>query len=96
MMAEFEITHLADAPAQNLSGGETQKVNLARALLTEPELLLLDEPTASIDENALGLMERQIIRYHETTGATLILVTHQREQANKLCHHIFEMKAGKI
>lgn len=96
MMEEFEISHLAESQAQTLSGGETQKVNLARALLTDPKLLLLDEPTASIDENALGLMEQKIIQYHQSTGATLILVTHQREQANQLCHQLFEMKAGRI
>lgn len=96
MMERFAISHLAQAPADQLSGGETQKVSLARALLTSPKLLLLDEPTASIDESSLALMEQQILDYHAKHRATIIWVTHQRDQARQLAHHIFEMKAGRI
>lgn len=95
-LVQFQLTHLADAPANKLSGGETQKVSLARTLLARPMLLLLDEPTASIDESSLELMERAILGYHEETNATIILVTHQRSQAHRLCHNLYEMKAGRL
>jgi len=85
LMAELGIERLAKKNAARLSGGESQKVALARALAPEPELLLLDEPFSSVDESSVPDMERCLTEYNRRTNATIILVSHDRRQIEKLC-----------
>ncbi|MFA5576109.1 MAG: ABC transporter ATP-binding protein [Tissierellaceae bacterium] len=87
----LEIENLMEKKAHLLSGGESQKVALARALVFEPELLLLDEPTSNIDPDAIGILERQILNFNEETASTVIIVTHNMEQAKRLGHRIIEL-----
>lgn len=78
-----------------LSTGERQRLALARALCRGPEVLLLDEPTASLDENATGLVE-DLMQECCGKGLALLLVTHDRRQADRMAKRLLRMNDGKI
>ncbi len=82
--------------ARTLSGGEAQKVALARAIVFEPKLLLLDEPTSNIDPNSILTMEKVIRHINEATGATVLLVTHNVKQLQRLCSYAAFMENGSV
>ena len=82
-------------PARLLSGGEKQRLSLARALLIEPLVLLLDEPTANLDPFSLKLIE-EIILEESKKGTTIILTTHDMAQAKRLASDIIFFNKGKI
>jgi len=82
------IAHLSQRPIGHLSGGEYQRAAIARALVQQPEIFLLDEPTASIDKKAQG----EILRYHTTT----LFVTHDLRTLPATCQRLILMKEGKI
>ncbi len=90
------LLHLAKARANRLSGGETQRMALARVLARPRKLLLLDEPTASADIRAIDQIERAILEYVEQTNCTLILSTHMPSQAMRLSTHVLALDDGKI
>lgn len=92
----FEIEDLRNNRGDLLSGGESQKVSLARALVFEPRLLLLDEPTSNIDPISIKIMEREILRFNAENKGTVLIVTHNIEQAERLCHRIVELDYGKV
>lgn len=96
VIKSLEIENLGDKKAHKLSGGETQKVALARALVFEPSLLLLDEPTASIDPEFVRVMEKAIVDYNRETGATVIIITHSKEQAERMCDDLVFIQNGKV
>lgn len=95
LMKVLEIEDLKDKIGSKLSGGETQKVALARALVFEPELLLLDEPTSNIDPEYIKHMERAIKKYNEE-GGTVIIVTHNIGQAYRISGNIVKLEKGKV
>lgn len=95
-LERMEIPELANRKATTLSGGEAQKVALARALVFEPRLLLMDEPAASLDRQATELFESRLIQYHSETGATIILVTHSAEQAQRCCKELLWLQEGRM
>lgn len=95
-LERMEIPELIDRKATTLSGGEAQKVALARALVFEPRLLLMDEPSASLDRQATELFESRLMQYHRETGATIILVTHSAEQARRCCKELLWLQDGKM
>lgn len=78
-----------------LSGGETQKVALARALSFRPELLLLDEPTANVDPATTAEIERMLKKINEEEGTTVVIITHNLVQAKRLCNDILFMNQGQ-
>ena len=84
-----------DKPARLLSGGEQQRLSLARALLINPSLLLLDEPTANLDPYSLNLIE-EIILDENKKGKTIILTTHDMGQAKRLAKEILIFNKGKL
>jgi putative ABC transport system ATP-binding protein len=87
----------AGRDASRLSVGEQQRVMLARALALEPEVLLLDEPTAALDEDARGGVEetlRRLVDERRTAGT--ILVTHERDQARRLASRVVEIRDGRV
>ncbi|WP_144512199.1 ATP-binding cassette domain-containing protein [Bacillus sp. FJAT-22090] len=80
--------------ATDLSGGEKQRVALVRSLLLRPSILLLDEITASLDQQSKENVELLLKKLHREEGTSFILVTHDTEQAKKLCDRIWYMKDG--
>jgi tungstate transport system ATP-binding protein len=96
IIERFEIEELKDKKAHLLSGGESQKVSLARALVFKPKLLLLDEPTSNIDPESIKIMEREILKFNKETKGTVVIVTHNIEQSKRLCHNIVYLENGKV
>lgn len=96
VMALMEIEYLADQKGWTLSGGEAQKVALARAMVSKPSLLLLDEPTANIDPKSVLIMENNIKRFHEEHKSTVIMITHNLQQSKRLCKEVAFMHQGQI
>lgn len=80
----------------NLSGGEQQRVSLARALANRPEILLLDEPTSALDQQAKAGVEELIRKVAGENCFTCVMVTHDREQARRMCHRVALIEAGKL
>lgn len=96
IMEELQLKDLKNQLATKLSGGESQRVALARALIFEPQLLLLDEPTANIDPDAIELIENSMFKRHNEKKGTILMVTHNKEQAKRLCDKVFIMEQGTI
>lgn len=94
-LAQVGLSHLINAPALSLSGGELQRVALARAIITQPSVLLLDEPTASLDPAATLLVEKIIGQVSEN-GTKIIMTTHNVAQAQRLADDVLFMHQGKI
>jgi tungstate transport system ATP-binding protein len=95
-LAFVGLEHKKNQRALTLSSGETQRLGIARALAIEPEILFLDEPTASVDQENTGIIE-SIIRTMKTSGrSTVIMTTHDREQAERLADVLLMMKEGTI
>ncbi|MFW5949183.1 MAG: ABC transporter ATP-binding protein [Halolamina sp.] len=95
MLEFFEIDHLAEAEAGNLSGGQRKLLELARALMVEPEMLLLDEPFAGVNPT---LEEKLLSRIHELTdqGYTFLLVEHDMDLIMQNCEHVIVMHQGTV
>jgi putative ABC transport system ATP-binding protein len=82
--------------ATDLSGGEKQRVALVRTLLLRPSILLLDEITASLDQESKGYVEQLLLKLHEEQGTSFIWVTHDMEQAKKISERIWFMEDGRL
>lgn len=80
----------------NLSGGEQQRVSLARSLANRPEILLLDEPTSALDEQAKAGVEELIRKLVNENSLTFVLVSHDRDQARRLCHRVAFIESGRL
>lgn len=93
---ELGLTDFRKQKSLKLSGGETQKVALARALSFRPKLLLLDEPTANVDPSTTAEIERMLRKINEKDGTTVILITHNLVQARRLCNEVIFMDQGKV
>lgn len=90
------MQNFINQPARSLSGGERQKVAIARALAVSPRVLFLDEPTSNIDPASALDIERYIRFINQEMGTTIIMVTHNLFQAQRLAEEIFFMWEGKI
>jgi len=90
------LQNMARQGARTLSGGEAQRVALARALVLEPDVLLLDEPTANLDPYNVGLIEEIVKHLNQEQGTTLVLVTHNVFQAKRLAKRVALMLEGQI
>lgn len=95
-LERVDLLHLADARAQTLSGGEMQRVAVARALVVEPRVLLLDEPTANLDPYNVRIIENLIAEQHERYGTTIIMVTHNIFQAQRLATRVGLVLDGRM
>lgn len=90
------LGELAGQRASKLSGGETQRVALARAIVLQPEVLLLDEPTANLDPYNVGLIEEIIRHRNQSAGTTMVMVTHNTFQARRLADRVLFLLSGKV
>lgn len=79
-----------------LSGGEAQRVAIARTVVNRPEVLLLDEPTSSLDAESEATVERLLDELHAELGLTYVLVTHDRDQARRLATRVAVFEAGRV
>jgi iron(III) transport system ATP-binding protein len=91
-----ELDGYADRRPAALSGGQRQRVALARCLVTEPSLVLLDEPLANLDVHLRASMEDEFSRFHKRTGTTMIYITHDQAEAMALADRIAVMDRGRL
>ena len=95
-LEQVGLQNLARQRARTLSGGEAQRVALARAIVLQPDVLLLDEPTANLDPYNVGLIEEIVGTLNRQRGTTLVLVTHNVFQAKRLAHRVALMLDSQI
>lgn len=93
---ELDIAALMKRPYGQLSAGQKTRVSLAKALLNSPSLLLLDEPTASLDPDTADRVRTYLQNYQLRTGATVLLASHNMLEVERLGTHVIMMRAGKI
>ena len=93
---ELELAELLDRPAGQLSAGQKTRIALAKSLINRPELLLLDEPTASLDPDTADLVRGWLERYRAETDCTILLASHNMAEVERLCDFVLMMKAGQI
>ncbi len=93
---ELDFAALLDRPAGALSAGQKTRVALAKALINRPELLLLDEPTASLDPDTADWVRGLLERYRAERGATILLASHNMAEVERLCDQVLMMKQGRI
>lgn len=92
----LDLTSLLDRPSGKLSAGQKTRVSLAKALINSPEVLLLDEPTASLDPDTADWIRGHLDRYRRQRGATILLASHNMPEVERLCDDVIMMKAGDI
>lgn len=96
LLERVSLGHLAARTPGELSGGQQQRVALARALITEPRVLLLDEPLSALDPFLRVQMRAELRRWHQSLGLTFIHVTHSQEEAMALADTMVVMRNGRI
>jgi ABC-2 type transport system ATP-binding protein len=92
----LDLTRLLDRPTGKLSAGQKTRVSLAKALINAPELLLLDEPTASLDPDTADWVRAHLERYCRDRHATVLLASHNMHEVERLCERVIIMKQGRI
>ncbi|MGD0642981.1 MAG: ABC transporter ATP-binding protein [Roseiarcus sp.] len=85
-----------DRPAGSLSAGQKTRVALAKALINEPDVLLLDEPTASLDPDTADWVRSRLEDYRRRRGASILLASHNMGEVERLCERVIMLKAGRI
>lgn len=95
-LAQVDLLELANQPARTLSGGEMQRVALARVLVLQPQVLLLDEPTANLDPHNVALIESIVADLNRQRGVTVVLVTHNVFQARRLAQRAALLLDGQV
>jgi ABC-2 type transport system ATP-binding protein len=96
LAADLQIGAFLDRPSGRLSAGQKTRVALAKALLNEPELLLLDEPTASLDPDTGDWVRSYLESWRSRAGATILMASHNMAEVERLCSEVLMMKEGKI
>ncbi|MDY7077138.1 MAG: phosphate ABC transporter ATP-binding protein [Chloroflexota bacterium] len=95
-LEQVGLGDMARQQARTLSGGEAQRVALARAMVLQPDVLLLDEPTANLDPYNVGLIEDIVRTLNHERGTSLVLVTHNVFQAKRLAHRVALLLNGQV
>ena len=92
----LELTPFLKQRTRTLSAGQKSRLALAKALVNEPQLLLLDEPTASLDPETADWVRSYLAAYVKRTGATILLASHNMLEVERLCRDVLMMKAGRL
>ncbi|MGO8799470.1 MAG: ABC transporter ATP-binding protein [Roseiarcus sp.] len=90
------LEEFLDRPAGKLSAGQKTRVALAKALINQPDVLLLDEPTASLDPDTADWIRRRLEDYRRARGATILLASHNMGEVERLCDRVIMLKRGRI
>ncbi|MGD9512136.1 MAG: ABC transporter ATP-binding protein [Geminicoccaceae bacterium] len=93
---DLDLVELLGRPFGRLSAGQKTRVLLAKALVNEPELLLLDEPTASLDPDTADQLRGHLERYQARTRATVLLASHNMGEVERLAHHVLMLRQGRL
>jgi len=93
---ELDLTDLLDRPTGRLSAGQKTRVALAKALINNPDVLLLDEPTASLDPDTADWVRGHLANYCRDRHATVLLASHNMNEVERLCERVIIMKRGRI
>lgn len=96
MAEEFDLGEFIGRPYGNLSAGQRTRVSLAKALLNEPEVLLLDEPTASLDPDIGDRMRSYLEAYQSKSHATMLLASHNMGEVERMCDQVIMLRAGVV
>ncbi len=96
LAAELDLVEFIDRETGKLSSGQRTRVALAKALINEPEVLLLDEPTASLDPDTADWIRAHLDRYRKKRGATILLASHNMVEVERLCDRVIIMRRGSI
>ena len=95
LLQELQISHLRSNPAMSLSGGERRRVEIARALASEPKFILLDEPFAGVDPIAVGEIQR-IVRFLKDRQIGVLITDHNVRETLGICDHAYIISEGKV
>jgi len=96
LLAMLEISHLRDRVSGHLSAGESTRLNLCKALRNRPRLLLLDEPTASLDPDIADKVRKVVRRIREEEGTSIVYTSHNMRDVEEICDRIVFMHQGKL
>src|SRR4051812_23688473 len=96
LAADLDLGEFLDRANGKLSAGQKTRVALAKALINQPELLLLDEPTASLDPDTADWVRQHLANYRKTHDATILLASHNMLEVERLCDRVIIMKRGRI
>lgn len=89
-------SNLRERYPHQLSGGQQQRVGVARALAADPQVLLMDEPFGALDPVTRGALQQEMTRIHRLLGRTIVLVTHDIDEALRLAEHLVLMDHGEV
>lgn len=93
---DLEITHLMQRQYRILSAGQKTRITMAKALLNRPEVMLLDEPTASLDPDSADRIRGYLAAYQRSSGATVLLASHNMTEVERICTDVIMMRGGEI
>jgi ABC-2 type transport system ATP-binding protein len=96
LAGDLDLTELLERPCGKLSAGQKTRVALAKALINAPEVLLLDEPTASLDPDTADWIRTRLESYRRERGVTILLASHNMAEVERLCDRVIMMKQGRI
>lgn len=96
LAAALQLTELLDRPFGKLSAGQRTRAGLAKSLLNRPKLLLLDEPTASLDPDTADWLRGYLQAYRRETGAAFLLASHNMAEVERLCDRVLMMRRGRV
>ena len=96
LLDKVGLAGYAKRKARTLSGGEAQRVALARAMASQPEVLLLDEPTANLDPASVKMIEDLVLKFNRESGVTVVMATHDMQQGQRLADRVGVLMAGEL
>ncbi len=96
LAVQLDLAGLLNRPAGNLSAGQKTRVALAKSLINRPDVLLLDEPTASLDPDTGDMVRGWLERYRRESGCTILLASHNMAEVERLCDSVLMLKQGRV